>query len=83
MTIQRHRDHLQDRVNRLERQLNGISHELQTQNTKYEKAEAELSLFQDKERTLTQLLLSVNPREEEEEGTRADPSDLQTPRDHF
>jgi chromosome segregation ATPase len=56
MTIQRHCNHLQDRVNCLERQLNGISHELQTQNTKYEKAEAELSLFQEKEQTLTQKL---------------------------
>jgi hypothetical protein len=36
--------------------VNGISHELQTQNTKYEKAEVELSLFQAKERTVTQNL---------------------------
>jgi chromosome segregation ATPase len=56
MTIQRHGNHLQDRVNCIERQLNRISHELQTLNTKYVKAEAELSLSQEKEQTLTQKL---------------------------
>jgi chromosome segregation ATPase len=48
MTIQHHCNHLQDHLNCLERQLNGISHELQTQNKKYEKAKTEMSLFQEK-----------------------------------
>jgi SMC interacting uncharacterized protein involved in chromosome segregation len=48
MAIQRHHNNLRDRVNCLERQLNGISHELQTQKKKCEKAKAEMSLFQEK-----------------------------------
>jgi predicted patatin/cPLA2 family phospholipase len=54
MTIQRHHNNLQDRVNCLERQLNRIFNELQTQNTNYEKVKAEMSLFQEKEQTFTQ-----------------------------
>jgi chromosome segregation ATPase len=61
-TIQRHCNNLQDRANWLEPQLDGISHEFQTQNTKYEKAKAELSLFQEKEQTFTQKLEHAHPK---------------------
>jgi chromosome segregation ATPase len=62
MSIQRHCNNLQDRVNCLELQLNGISHEFQTQNTKYEKAKAEMSLFQEKEQPFTQKMEHVHPK---------------------